>query len=190
MVLGFVTMISEGSMYLFVVFWSPAIIAASKDDDMSSGPPFGVIFASFMTSMMLGSQIASQLMASPPSREGLPPTPSSSSSSPSQPRDSPSYDINRISVSQSSRLLTTFLWLGSMSLVCAVLFPTTLPTLWAFCVYEFGIGLYYPSMGVLKSILIQDKDRAGVYALFRLPLNCFVVTGLAFTTEGETCVPG
>ncbi|EZF12132.1 hypothetical protein H112_06761 [Trichophyton rubrum D6] len=164
MVLGFITMISEGSMYLFVVFWSPAIISASKEDGIPGSPPFGVIFASFMTAMMLGSQISSQLMVSPPSREDSSPTPS-------------------LSVSRSSCLLTILLFLGSMSLTCAVVFPTTLPTLWAFCVYEFSIGLYYPNMGVLKSVLIHDKDRAGVYALFRLPLNCFVVAGLAFTTE-------
>ncbi|EFR02219.1 major facilitator superfamily transporter domain-containing protein 5 [Nannizzia gypsea CBS 118893] len=192
MTLGFTTMITEGSMYLFVAFWSPAIIAASKDDGMSNSPPFGVIFASFMTAMMLGSQVASQLMVSPPSREDSPPAPSSSSSSsPSpEPRGYPSYDVNSISVSRSSRLLTILLFLGSMSLICAVVFPTTLLTLFAFCVYEFSIGLYYPNMGVLKSVMIQDKDRAGIYALFRLPLNCFVVAGLAFTTEGETCVPG
>ncbi|EFE43269.1 hypothetical protein TRV_01937 [Trichophyton verrucosum HKI 0517] len=186
-------MISEGSMYLFVVFWSPAIISASKDDDIPGSPPFGVIFASFMTAMMLGSQISSQLMVSPPSREDSSPTPSlssSSSSSSTEPQNPPSYDFNRISVSRSSCLLTILLFLGSMSLTCAVVFPTTLLTLWAFCVYEFSIGLYYPNMGVLKSVLIHDKDRAGVYALFRLPLNCFVVAGLAFTTEGETCVPG
>ncbi|EGD96180.1 hypothetical protein TESG_03633 [Trichophyton tonsurans CBS 112818] len=165
MVLGFITMISEGSMYLFVVFWSPAIISASKDDDIPGSPPFGVIFASFMTAMMLGSQISSQLMVSPPSRGNSSPTPS-------------------LSVSRSSGLLTVLLFLGSMSLTCAVVFPTTLLTLWAFCVYEFSIGLYYPNMGVLKSVLIHDMDRAGVYALFRLPLNCFVVAGLAFTTEG------
>ncbi|KDB23283.1 hypothetical protein H109_04804 [Trichophyton interdigitale MR816] len=165
MVLGFITMISEGSMYLFVVFWSPAIISASKNDDIPGSPPFGVIFASFMTAMMLGSQISSQLMVSPPSRGDSSPTPS-------------------LSVSRSSGLLTVLLFLGSMSLTCAVVFPTTLLTLWAFCVYEFSIGLYYPNMGVLKSVLIHDMDRAGVYALFRLPLNCFVVAGLAFTTEG------
>ncbi|OAL74641.1 hypothetical protein A7D00_0235 [Trichophyton violaceum] len=188
MVLGFITMISEGSMYLFVVFWSPAIISASKKDGIPGSPPFGVIFASFMTAMMLGSQISSQLMVSPPSREDSSPTPSLSSSPSTEPQNPP-YDFERISVSRSSCLLTILLFLGSMSLTCAVVFPTTLPTLWAFCVYEFSIGLYYPNMGVLKSVLIHDKDRAGVYALFRLPLNCFVVAGLAFTTEGETCVP-
>lgn len=175
-------------MYLFVVFWSPAIISASKEDGIPGSPPFGVIFASFMTAMMLGSQISSQLMVSPPSREDSSPTPSLSSSPSTEPQN-PSYDFDHISVSRSSCLLTILLFLGSMSLTCAVVFPTTLPTLWAFCVYEFSIGLYYPNMGVLKSVLIHDKDRAGVYALFRLPLNCFVVAGLAFTTEGETCVP-
>ncbi|KAK2867816.1 hypothetical protein FQN49_003444 [Arthroderma sp. PD_2] len=177
--LGLITMVSEGSMYLFVVFWSPAIISASKADT-PDGPPFGIIFASFMTAMMLGSQISSQLITSPPSHE-----PSSSSL---HEDSSSSYDYNHLSVSRSSHLLTFLLFVGGISLIWAVLYPTTLSTLWAFCVYEFSIGMYYPNMGVLKSVLIQDKYRAGVYALFRLPLNCFVVAGLAFTTEGETCI--
>ncbi|KAM5443055.1 hypothetical protein MferCBS31731_001929 [Microsporum ferrugineum] len=162
--LGLITTIFEGSMYLFVVFWSPAIISASKGDGAPDDPPFGLIFASFMTSMMLGSQISSQLTI--PTFE----TPSPSSSPPPPTTLSCDYDHN--SVSRCS------------------LFPTTLSTLWAFCVYEFSIGMYYPNVGVLKSVLVRDKDRAKVYALFRLPLNCFVIAGLAFTTEGETCIPG
>ncbi|KAM5483572.1 hypothetical protein McanCB56680_003144 [Microsporum canis] len=179
--LGLITTIFEGSMYLFVVFWSPAIISASKGDGAPDDPPFGLIFASFMTSMMLGSQISSQLTI--PTLE----TPSPSSSPP--PPTTLSCDYDHSSVSRCSRLLTILFFVGSISLICAVVFPTTLSTLWAFCVYEFSIGMYYPNVGVLKSVLVRDKDRAKVYALFRLPLNCFVIAGLAFTTEGETCIP-
>lgn len=53
--LGFTTTIFEGSMYLFVYFWSPAIISSRALANDSSPPAFGLIFSCFMCAMMLGS---------------------------------------------------------------------------------------------------------------------------------------
>ena len=157
-------------MYLFVVFWSPAMISAhgvgAVDLTMPSDPPFGLIFASFMTSMMLGSQIFACLMPSP--------------SAPS-----PANNSDSTPVSLSSHLLTLLLPLTGGCLSWSIIRPTPLATLWAFCLFELGTGVYFPSMGVLKSLLVEDRNRAKVYALFRVPLNCFVVAGLALTQEGE-----
>lgn len=46
-------------MYLFVFFWSAALKAARALVRSDSPPPFGLIFSTFMCSMMLGSQISS-----------------------------------------------------------------------------------------------------------------------------------
>ena len=59
--LGFNTTLFEGSMYLFVFFWSPAIISSRSLAGDESPPPFGVIFSCFMCAMMLGSFIFSSL---------------------------------------------------------------------------------------------------------------------------------
>ena len=49
----------EASMYTFVFMWSPAIIDTLQD---SSNIPYGIIFACFMVSIMIGSSIFSFLM--------------------------------------------------------------------------------------------------------------------------------
>src|SRR5947207_110021 len=140
--------------------------AAAADLPTPSGPPFGLIFASFMAAMMLGSQIFAHLV-------------SSSSAAP------PVNDSDSASLALPSYLITLLLPLTSGCLSWSTVRPTELATLWAFCLYELGIGVYFPSMGVLKSLLVDDNNRAKVYALFRVPLNCFVVAGLALTQEGE-----
>ncbi|KAJ4290978.1 hypothetical protein N0V90_010174 [Kalmusia sp. IMI 367209] len=57
--------------------------------------------------------------------------------------------------------------------------------LWCFCIFEVCCGMYYPSMGSLKSKLIEDGMRASVYTILRVPLNAFVVLALSMTQEGE-----
>ena len=59
--LGLTTTLFEGSMYLFVFFWSPALISSRVLADNNDQPPFGIIFSCFMCSMMLGSLFSSAL---------------------------------------------------------------------------------------------------------------------------------
>lgn len=44
-------------MYLFVFFWSSAIVSARKVEGVTEDPPFGLIFACFMCAMMTGSML-------------------------------------------------------------------------------------------------------------------------------------
>jgi hypothetical protein len=55
--LGAIQSLFEGSMYTFVFLWTPALSPNHEDI------PHGFIFATFMLSSMLGSSIASRLMA-------------------------------------------------------------------------------------------------------------------------------
>ena len=57
--LGLTTTLFEGSMYLFVFFWSPALISSRSLANNDSSPPFGIIFSCFMCAMMLGSLVFS-----------------------------------------------------------------------------------------------------------------------------------
>lgn len=59
--LAFTTMAFEGSMYLFVYFWSPAVIASRHLSGTTEPPPFGIIFSCFMAAMMIGSLIFSMM---------------------------------------------------------------------------------------------------------------------------------
>ena len=53
------TTLFEGCMYLFVFFWSPALISSRSLGSNDSQPPFGIIFSCFMCAMMLGSLVFS-----------------------------------------------------------------------------------------------------------------------------------
>jgi hypothetical protein len=55
--LGAIQSLFEGSMYTFVFLWTPALSPNGEDI------PHGFIFATFMMASMLGSSIASRLMA-------------------------------------------------------------------------------------------------------------------------------
>lgn len=55
--LGALQSLFEGSMYTFVFLWTPAL--SPNDEEI----PHGFIFATFMLASMLGSSIASRLMA-------------------------------------------------------------------------------------------------------------------------------
>ena len=55
--LGAIQSLFEGSMYTFVFLWTPALSPNGEDI------PHGFIFATFMLSSMLGSYLASRLLA-------------------------------------------------------------------------------------------------------------------------------
>jgi hypothetical protein len=41
----------------------------------------------------------------------------------------------------------------------------------AFHVFEFTVGVYFPTMSSLKAEIIPDESRAGVMSLLRVPMN-------------------
>lgn len=45
----------------------------------------------------------------------------------------------------------------------------------SFVIFEFCCGMYFPSVGVLKSDVVPDNVRSTVYNLYRVPLNGIVV---------------
>ena len=55
----------------------------------------------------------------------------------------------------------------------------------AFYAFELSLGLYFPSIGLLKSQLVPEQNRAWIYGLMRLPLNVFVTAFLYTTGEGQ-----
>ena len=56
----------------------------------------------------------------------------------------------------------------------------------AFLAYEISVGLYFPSIGVVKASAVPERCRASVYSVFRLPLNVIVVLSLALDLPGNT----
>lgn len=84
-----------------------------------------------------------------------------------------------------TRILPTALALASSSLLVPVVWRKENLTFWSFLVFEACAGVYWPSIGLLKGKLIEDGVRARVYALLKIPLNFFVVTGLTVSFRGN-----
>lgn len=55
--LGITSCFFEGTMYLFIFFWSAALKSARLQTGSTEDLPFGLIFSSFMCAMMTGSAI-------------------------------------------------------------------------------------------------------------------------------------
>ena len=140
-------------MYLFIFFWSPALKSARVATGNAELLPYGMIFASFMCMMMLGSILFSSVISA--------------------------HDLQ-----SSSQWLLMVVAVASSCLQIPVLAKTEGAIFWAFCMFEGCVGVYFPSMAYLKGKIVDDRIRAKVYSLLRLPLNIFVVVALSLTQEG------
>ncbi|KAL1892500.1 hypothetical protein Sste5346_007010 [Sporothrix stenoceras] len=155
LVLGLASTLFEGSMYLFVFFWTPALKEAAE----SAAPlPYGIIFASFMAAAMaatLAFNIVTaqmQLMRCVTLLLGL--------------LGAAEVVFYLLSSSTSTTLSEQSVF-------------------WLFCLFEACVGTYWPCMGFLKGQLVPDGARAQVYSLLRVPLNVFVVAALLLTRDGS-----
>lgn len=159
--LGLSSTMFEGSMYLFVFMWGPALQSAHAYESASipgaggsgAGLPYGIIFASFMASVLAASLL--------------------------------------FNIAMDSKLLKyTYLLGGILALADLVFYLLEQPrseqlTFWLFCLFEACVGMYWPCMGYLKGQLIEDGVRAQLYGILRVPLNVFVVVALYFTGDGD-----
>jgi len=50
----------------------------------------------------------------------------------------------------------------------------------SFLVFEFCVGVYFPSVGIIKSEVVPENVRGTMYNIYRVPLNA-VVVGLLLT---------
>lgn len=57
----------------------------------------------------------------------------------------------------------------------------------AFCVFEFCVGLFWPSMMKMRAAHVPEEMRATIINFFRIPLNLFVCIVL-YHVSLRTCV--
>ncbi|CAD7945452.1 unnamed protein product [Amoebophrya sp. A120] len=135
----------ESSMFIFVFLWTPAILKADNGDIQT--PPFGLIFAVFMLGCMTGSCFFSHV-TTPTEAGGW------------------GWDIHRCAF---------FLFAGSAASHAIVVFSqSSFAILSAFVLFEVCVGMYFPSMGLLKSKVVPESCRSTLYNFFRVPLNFIV----------------
>ncbi|KAK9829693.1 hypothetical protein WJX72_007390 [[Myrmecia] bisecta] len=154
--LGAMQSLFEGSMYTFVFLWTPAL--SPKGEHL----PHGMIFACFMVASMAGSALAGRLLAT----------------------------SSRV---RPEKYMQTVFAISAVSLFVPVIFHRTTADeydslspdapgitwegklqLMAFCVFEFLVGIFWPSMMKMRSQYVPEGMRSTIINFFRIPLNAFV----------------
>ncbi|XP_009599532.1 uncharacterized protein LOC107788398 [Nicotiana tabacum] len=149
--LGAIQSLFEGSMYTFVFLWTPALSPNSEEI------PHGFIFATFMLSSMLGSSLASRLLA----RSSL---------------KVESYMQIVFAVSAVCLCIpvfTSFLVTPANEKGGGISFSGCIQLL-GFCAFEACVGIFWPSIMKMRSQYIPEEARSTIMNFFRIPLNIFV----------------
>jgi len=154
--IGLVQACFEGSMYAFVLKWTPALSIEG-----APRPPHGIVFSTLMMCCMMGSSSFSGCKSR----------------------------VNAASVV----LVACVVGAGSFGLVALkceqAAFVAAIYL--AFLCFEGSVGLYYPSIGALKSEWVPEAARAGIYNLYRVPLNivtvCIVLLDLSLSRAFAAC---
>ncbi|KAH9315472.1 hypothetical protein KI387_024099, partial [Taxus chinensis] len=149
--LGAIQSLFEGSMYTFVFLWTPALSPNEQDI------PHGFIFATFMLASMMGSSLASRLMARPTLKVE-------------------SYMQIVFLVSAAALLLpvTTTFFLEPSTEKGGSITPGGRLQLLGFCIFEACVGIFWPSIMKMRSQYIPEESRSTIMNFFRMPLNIFV----------------
>lgn len=145
--IGGVQSLFEAAMYIFVLQWPPAFSAAiEKTFSGSAVTPYGTIFSCFMASCLLGSTIFGKC-----AKLGI----------------------------ATENFTSVMLLVGTLAMSAATVTVNTTGSLWglvaAFFVFEACVGMYFPSIGTLRSKYIPDSHRSVIMNLFGIPLNVLVV---------------
>mmetsp|Transcript_53932 Transcript_53932/g.101199 ORF Transcript_53932/g.101199 Transcript_53932/m.101199 type:complete len:536 (-) Transcript_53932:30-1637(-) len=144
-ILGLLVACFEGSMYSFVINWTPTLSISGAPD-----PPHGLVFSAMMMCCMTGSSTFSFL--------------------------NPDIDPAKALLFSFAMSALAF---AAIAFKCEQVENVSV-VYFSFLFFEFCVGLYFPSIGALKSELVPEEARAGVYNWFRVPLN-IVVCGVILT---------
>merc|ERR1711971_50772 len=119
--------------------------------------PLGKIFAAFMVSIMVGSYVFRAISTTWKPQRGL--------------------------------LLSTILFLTSTLIASQLATSTTFASkpgcLLAFVLIEVSLGIYFPSIGTLRSLHLPGSHRSTIINLFRVPLNLITATTLMLVKSGQ-----
>ena len=71
----------------------------------------------------------------------------------------------------------TFL-VATISFALMALSISEIKTCMAFLLFELTVGIYFPTMGTMKSMIVPENERAAIYNLNLVPLNFIVLFSL------------
>lgn len=151
MLVGAVQSLFEAAMYIFVLQWPPAISGIIANVFDGSATPYGTVFSCFMASCLLGSTIFGQLMKKNVTTE----------------------KSTSVMLSMATIAMGIAAWVSTTGSAVAMPLATLVA---AFFVFEACVGMYFPSIGTLRSKYVPDSHRSVIMNLFGIPLNVLVVT--------------
>ena len=148
---GAVQSLFEAAMYIFVLQWPPAMAGAvgKMFPNAASAVPYGTIFSCFMACCLLGSTLFGQLAVQ------------------SVPTEKSTIAMLSVATAAMSVATWTVQPAGTLSL------PVLMASFFAF---EACVGMYFPSIGTLRSRYVPDSHRSVIMNLFGIPLNVLVVS--------------
>lgn len=156
MLVGAVQSLFEAAMYIFVLQWPPAIAAAIKKAFSGSTVPvpYGTVFSCFMASCLLGSTLFGQLANAKV--------------------DTETSTSNMLLVATLAMVAATWTVGSGMTMLGGK--GPLMAIVAAFFAFEACVGMYFPSIGTLRSKYVPDSHRSVIMNLFGIPLNVLVVT--------------
>ncbi|RYP62040.1 hypothetical protein DL770_009652 [Monosporascus sp. CRB-9-2] len=192
--LSFVSCCFEGTIFLLRFFWPGTLQEARARDhpeEDADAIPYGVTFACFMATMVMGALLFNAL-ARHHGDADVYYSCSKTTSDGGNISDSHSSHINSehcwkrdvAAVLTPTRLLAVALLLAGASFLVAAFARAELHLFVAFLVLEACNGVYVPSMAFHRSAVVGDDGRASVYGIMNVPLFVFVVVALC-TTSGR-----
>lgn len=146
----------EAAMYIFVLQWPPAMAGGIKQffgAKASATIPFGTIFSCFMACCLLGSTTFGQFT----SAWGMP---------------TEQFTCGMLGLATAAMSVAAWTVLKGSSLLSSPLAVLTA----AFFLFEACVGMYFPSIGTLRSRFVPDSHRSVIMNLFGIPLNVLVVS--------------
>ncbi|KAG2186130.1 hypothetical protein INT43_002568 [Umbelopsis isabellina] len=146
--LGLAQTLFECSMYIFVLLYTPALEQALEDQHTIV--PLGYLFSTLMVAVMIGSLMFRVL---------------------TEPSDGSGWMKKYMPLSKGV-IVTMALAIAAGAFWTMVLWTNNPKCLVAaFHIFEFTVGVYFPTMSSLKAEIIPDESRAGVMSLLRVPMN-------------------
>ena len=156
MMVGGVQSLFEAAMYIFVLQWPPAIAkAVAKSFGDGAGTPYGTVFSTFMACCLFGSTLFGQFAKMKgPTTEGV---------------TAGMLAVATVAMSTATYTVSTASTASGL-----------LPLVASFFAFEACVGMYFPSIGTLRSKYVPDSHRSVIMNLFGIPLNILVVSVFMF----------
>ena len=135
LLVGSVQALFEGAMYIFVLQWPPSIAAAVGKAFAGGATPYGTVFSCFMVCCLLGSATFGAV-----AKAGV------------------RTEVSTLGMLGFATLAMGAAAAGTGGAVVAALAPLAA----AFFCFEACVGMYFPSIGTLRSRYVPDSHRSTI----------------------------